>query len=582
MDTALKTPTQPLDLAREAVRTQTPLPLDAARALIAFADALHHDALAGLLSPKSTAATLIKTLSLFDKPLLFAPDGSPRLLRERIFLLLFIIATSRRHDLKKHSARMATTLHEHHAWSQDDALAQMAFGILKPAQHEELEELVALRNQLAKHTGHRHTSLGVLHEDHWSSWEKSIFKQACAIHEGESQDSDHFIADALLCVLAMLHERNHSPRAERLRKSGQLSPLIRLLDSPRLYPAHHEQAHALKARVRLLLDVALDSPQRPVIEAAAMVCLERELEQRWSRHFPSLATRAVHTAEHTREVVLPLIALLHELNPQDAAAQFERLRTSRFEDRRMRLVELVTMFDVYTDSPSLPILTAHTYEAIFDALPTPKKLELAERLMREIERRGLGERQDTWELLLDPMLMQNRRNLALQRQLADLAIQAPLIEAEPYVLFYLDASLEQRRPGALTTYMDWIREHGSREFIPRLYPLTEQKSSVLLLLRPSSLALKAKAVVDAIIEREGLGDAQGGLSVSEAGAGRLSLARATQGALSVSQDTDLAPAYHDDGALEHALALHPALVALAVLAVLALLGLPLLWMLELL
>jgi hypothetical protein len=138
-------------------------------------------------------------------------------------------------------------------------------------------------------------------------------------------------------------------------------------------------------------------------------------------------------------------------------------------------------------------------------------------------------------MIMDPLLLQNKRNLPLIERITALAHASPGISGERYDMFYLEALLESKPSGDYSLETIWeIGKKGGRAFIPKLYPLTEQTEGFFN--RPTPLAEAAQKAIDAIIEREGLQNASGSLSVSEGSGGELTLAMATEGALSVMDD----------------------------------------------
>jgi hypothetical protein len=338
----------------------------------------------------------------------------------------------------------------------------------------------------------------------------------------------------LIDAIYTIFKTNHSSATKRLRKSNELTRVLGLLASEDLYPeTTHKHTRWLHERLTLMFDIIQDSRQRPVLEKAALVALEQELEERWSRDFPDLEKQLRDSMEDADEKILPATALLSEFGEEVARAQYEGLRKAEFKNKRMRLVELVSLLDTYAGSPGLEVIVARSYEAIFDGLPAHQKRLLVDRLLRELE--GLLGNPDTWKMLLDPLVLQNKRNIELLKRIALLAHQQEGIDEDRYEMFLFEVMLDTHGAGGLSiSSIQELSERGGRASIPHLYPLTEQTEGFFN--RPTPVAEAAQKAIDAIIEREGLENTGGSLTVAQGSGGELTLAMATEGALSVMDD----------------------------------------------
>ena len=300
----------------------------------------------------------------------------------------------------------------------------------------------------------------------------------------------------------------------------------------------------LARRLELMFDILEDSPQRPVLEAAALVSLEQELEERWSRSGIALgqqpgalaSARAVEVSRKSDEAVLPLLALLSELEGEEAAAELERqyevLRGARLQDRR-RLVELVSTFRTYGDSPGLAPIARRTYEAIFaGAAPRPKK-SWSTASSKRSSATGSAGAPTSGSSCSSRCSRRTCRACTSSRKMLKLALQREPQTTRPHVLSYLEV-VGARRPEALDAEaLRFAAEHGTREFIRALWPVTEHTSRFLG--RPTQVARRAQEAVDAIVAREGLEDTAGSLSVAAGEGGELSVVRASHGALSLDE-----------------------------------------------
>ncbi len=196
----------------------------------------------------------------------------------------------------------------------------------------------------------------------------------------------------------------------------------------------------------------------------------------------------------------------------------------------MRLVELSAVLDTHGDTPGVEAIARRALGVIFENLDDVNKSKLIERLFNDLERSGARSRRGWLKHVLEPIVLQNATNLYIQGRLVDLVSRFDPDESSPYMLFHLDAMREVGVEKTDPRVIAFAHEHGSRAFIGRLYPLTEITG---LLGTETPIGRSARRAIDEIIEREGLGDTSGSLSVAQGVGGELSVAVATQGALSL-------------------------------------------------
>ncbi len=461
-------------------------------------------------------------------------------LNDRLALIALMISTSPQARVVKQAAIAALGLQEREAWiARESLMASAMHHALTRCEHENINALRDLREALEKYGSQANVAMGEVSQEHtpsWTYWERRVVKRCTDQIAERSAEFDDTMARLLIDAIYTIYKTNHSSATKRLRKSNEIAKVLGLLASEDLYPeTTHKHTRWLNERLTLMFDIIQDSRQRPVLEKAALVALEQELEERWSHDFPDLKQQLRDSMENADEKILPATALLSEFGKEVARAQYEGLRKADFQNKRMRLVELVSLLDTYAGSPGLEVIVSRSYEAIFDGLPAHQKSQLVDRLLRELEREELLTQLNTWRMIMDPLLLQNKRNLPLIERITALAHASPGISGERYDMFYLEALLESKPSGDYS--LETIREigkKGGRAFIPKLYPLTEQTEGFFN--RPTPLAEAAQKAIDAIIEREGLQNASGSLSVSEGSGGELTLAMATEGALSVMDD----------------------------------------------
>lgn len=467
-------------------------------------------------------------------------EESTLFLDDRLALLALMISTSPQARVVKQAAIAAIGMQEREKWIvRNNLMASAMQHALARCEHDNINALRDLKEALDKEGSEANASMGQISGEHdagWTYWERRLVKACTKQVEAPSDEFDEKMARLLIDAIYTIFKTNHSSATKRLRKSNEIARVLGLLASEDLYPeTTHKHTRWLHERLTLMFDIIQDSRQRPVLEKAALVALEQELEERWSRDFPDLEKQLRSSMEDADEKILPATALLSEFGEEVARAQYEGLRKAEFKNKRMRLVELVSLLDTYAESPGLEVIVARSYEAIFDGLPAHEKRLLVDRLLRELAREELLTKANTWRMIMDPLLLQNKRNLPLLQRITALAHASEGISGERYDMFYLEALLESKQSGDYS--LETIREigrKGGRAFIPKLFPLTEQTAGFFN--RPTPVAEAAQKAIDAIIEREGLENTGGSLTVAQGSGGELTLAMATEGALSVMDD----------------------------------------------
>jgi hypothetical protein len=371
----------------------------------------------------------------------------------------------------------------------------------------------------------------VLREDGWTDAEWSVLgtcRDFLAMGKGAPPPE----AEQLLDVLWAVYGRGHSSRTKRLRKSGLLTRGLGLLSREELYPPGPEGTHLLKKRLDLLFEILGDSPQRPVVDACALVALEQELEERWSRRFPAQGELVTLLAGRERAGVLPLLALVREIDPDAGERLIQDLVAANLDSKRLRLVELVGIVEAWPDPRSFAPLVERSYRAIFAGVNVDDRGRLVGRLFRELTRESKIMRDGRFRLLLDPILADNRTNASVLRHLLELMIPRAEAVGRPYVLLYLETAAESSLGEIDVRAFDYALRAGDRTFLPTLRSFREATTGTFFV-RPTARARAAQRAIDAIVEREGLNSSGGALSVVDDGGGRLSLPEGSGGALAV-------------------------------------------------
>ncbi len=392
----------------------------------------------------------------------------------------------------------------------------------------------------------------------WTLNERAVLsrcKRAASTDPNVSAPQSPLRADdreELLRIIARVYLRGHSSAKRQLVKSTGITRAIRLLSSEELFPptlgedGEPGPTMLIDARVRLLSSICKDSPQRPVADAAGLALLEQQLEEDWASSSPDLVPWALEATTEAREQVLSLNEIARQLKPGVAAELDERLQKAPFRDKRMRMNELVDVLDTHGDTPGVGAIAEHALGLIFEGLEPSLKTSLVNSLFKSLERSNATSRDGWLKYVLEPVILQNATNPRVQTRLIDLISTFEPEEREPYMLFHFDAmrSFDMLRTDRRA--IDYAKDHGTRAFAARLYPLTEFTTGGFFV-RPTPLAEHAKTALDALIEREGLGDAAGSLSVAQGVGGELSVAVATEGALSLGGA--MLPVDHDAGAM---------------------------------
>jgi len=375
-----------------------------------------------------------------------------------------------------------------------------------------------------------------LGEDGWTDGERSIYDEVRSylreVREDPTTPPERRLGRELMEVLRAVWERNHASSVKRLYRSDFFTRALRHVSRDELFPVDGGEPFLLTERLEFLFGVWQTSRQRPVVDAAALECLELEYAHAWSED-DAWRKRAEVAARTAREPVLPAIALISGFSDEHAREQYELLRAMPTEKKHTRMAELAGVIDATPESQSLELLVTRTLAAIFDGASSYAKGRMVTRLMRELRENGSMKKHDRWRLLLDPLIAHNTGAVSIIIAVLDEGMRQGA-DVELYARLYLEKIPPEK---AREDVVDYLATRGSRHAIRLLYPITEVTGGIFG--RPTAASRKAAAAIDAIMEREGLTqDMLGALSVAEAGGGELSLVIANSGALSLS-DADL-------------------------------------------
>lgn len=355
----------------------------------------------------------------------------------------------------------------------------------------------------------------------WSTAEKLLVRRASDVASGTEPLEDAGLPRALLGLCRAVFLRAH--RSHTLRKSSELTPALRLFDKERLFPG----GELLDARLALLFEVFGESEQRPVLEVAALQLLELQENHRWAED-PELHAEMLRLIGRKGTLVMPAIALESELLGTSTGR--DRLADLPFNDRRLRLGELVAVLAQADEPATMKALVTHTFESTFQDCSMDERRLLMERLWQELDRHGrMEEHYEGWRLLFEPLMLQNRQapsvQLSLLRRLDGLSGE----RLTPYLRFYLQTVPKE----GLDLGVVERCAVGGVQLVPLLGPLTQERGW----LGPTRLAATAQRALDAIVAREGLDGLAGGVTlVEDDNAGALSLANAREGGLSVAPE----------------------------------------------
>lgn len=343
---------------------------------------------------------------------------------------------------------------------------------------------------------------------------------------------------ALLTLAEQVWARAHHPEIKNLRKSAELTRLLRLLGSSALYPHYQGDqlpSFLMRERVVFLGEVMGLSGQRPVCEAAALALLELvgELDALDEGLLEQLCQRSLDAQVQT----LPTLALFGMLRPEQGSQRLRsRLNQLSFDERRQRLLELVSLLEDGLSLDGAERLARQTFEALFLGLNSEQRGQLIERLLREIEQRHKLKSLEHLSPLLTPLFAQNMRHADLQERILALifARQERIPAFDPVLTLYVRQSDSRLWPDPL---WGWLREHGGRAVVPTLYAMGHEELGVLAPLWRRRQRQRAQEALEVILARERLDGVGGALSVSaeDEHAGGLSVVAST-GALSLGGD----------------------------------------------
>jgi len=381
----------------------------------------------------------------------------------------------------------------------------------------------------------------------WHKKEEKIFDTAQAYARDDSASGKPRLGDKLLELGERVYKRAHRKQVI-LRKSGEITRLLRLLDSEKLYP----EGIRLEERLDFLLTVLEGCPQRPVLDCAGLVLLDMELDFNWSAT-SALKTRAIFVCRKAQIPVMPLVALESRLVGHPVAR--ERFSGLDFNERRLRMVELISVLDTYPQAKGLETLVSDTFEAVFQDTDARERKLLVLRLLDEFERRRTVKRHDRWKLMIDPLILQNHGAPKLLGRIMKLVVGLPGPVLTPYLRFYLETVPEERLSATVVQHA----QHCGPSLIPILSTLSLQSG----FFGKTAVARAATNAREAIVKRAGLTGLSGGLALVQDGTeGILSLADAQAGPLSlVETEGDLPLAWQKPTLWVSGLALLSAMVA---------------------
>lgn len=354
------------------------------------------------------------------------------------------------------------------------------------------------------------------------------------------QPASDELREELIVFTRELYDKKHAKRVKRLERSSKINRMIRLLISDSLFPTPTSSDHdaprwspMLAERLELLWHIIDDSTQRPVIELAALGCLELELRERWGRQ---LEWRSFMHAgfDGADELTIPMFALAARLEPERAATFEEQLEQLAFTKKKTKLGELIGLIDKHPESEALASIVDRTYEVLFKGCDDEQKFGLAKRMFNEFRSRSSYTKHDKWRLLTDPMISQNLNNTKLLELLKDLSSHVPAPYQQRYRQTYLTALLRHPEMLEHSEVLSFVSIYGDTRHIPYLYPLSQQKTAGFFTVEATPLARHAQQIIDQIVAREGLHNASGMLTESRGEGGELTVIEASSGALSLS------------------------------------------------
>lgn len=336
------------------------------------------------------------------------------------------------------------------------------------------------------------------------------------------------------------YDKKHAKSVKRLEKSSKINRMIRLLVSDSLFPTPTSSdpdapswSPMLAERLELLWYIIDDSAQRPVIELAALGCLELELRERWGRN--AEWREFMHVGfDGADELTVPMFALAARLEPERAAEFEDRLEQLAFTKRKTRLGELIGLIDKHPESEALASIVDRTYEALFKGCDDEQKFGMAKRMFNEFRSRSSYTKHDKWRLLTDPMISQNLNNTKILDLLKDLSIHVPDQYQQLYQQTYLTAILHHPEMLEHSDVLSFVSVHGDKRHIPFLYPISQQQTAGFFTVEATPLARRAQQIIDQIVAREGLHNVSGMLTESKGEGGELTVIEASSGALSLS------------------------------------------------
>lgn len=356
----------------------------------------------------------------------------------------------------------------------------------------------------------------------WDERDHDNYRKAKEIREGSSP-IDLELTSRLVHTINQVWLRAHHPSIKNMRKSGELTRLIRLMDSVRLFP--EPDPH----RLELLWQIATKSTQRPVASEAALMLLV--LKSREAETFDALRTQELFEAP---EQTLPMLALVVELDPVRGPGLLKsKIGQMDLNERRLRLVELLDVLKQELELDAHKLLVHITFEALFDGLNVDGRKSLVDRLFREVADQRLSS-SSRWSLVLSPLFEQNLNNVSFQARVLEIALEdeASAKVYWPLVLHYMrtcDVRLWTER------LWSWLEVHGQLGAVAILYPVAQDKPGLFAPSWRRQASLKAERLVEVISKREGHKHAFGALSVIHEDAGQLTLA-GHHGALTLDDD----------------------------------------------
>ncbi|MEE2789520.1 MAG: hypothetical protein VX589_19435 [Myxococcota bacterium] len=330
----------------------------------------------------------------------------------------------------------------------------------------------------------------------WSTEEKSLLSAAKDVAKMPKADAEQPYGTRIIELARTVFTRAHQHKD--LRKSAELVRVIKLFASDALFP----NADELMTRIDLILDILTVCPQRPVLNAAAVVALDLAFDHHWTDD-ARRRERAQRVCAQAKVPVMGIIALESVILDRSTAA--ERLTGLNQAERRLRLDELMDVIEAHDRTSGLERLVTTTFETLFEETDQRERSWLVDRLMQRLEHRRNHREQGQWTVLMNPLLLHNRDNTPLKSRLIRCILGLPTDELTPYLAYYLATTPIDE----LDVRIVQAAARGGRALIPLLGRASTDRGFFGV----SKVGRAATEARDTIVERLGVGMTDGGLSI---------------------------------------------------------------------